>query len=80
MTKLFIAQVRDARGQKPLVTVRAEAEGEARLFLTAAYPDAEIAAIAEPGDWTSDADTGTRAGDIREHPGVAWQAPSSLAG
>ena len=80
MTKLFIAQVRDARGQKPLITVRAEAEGEARLFLTAAYPDAEIAQVAEPGDWTSDADTGSRAGDIREHPGVAWQAPSSLAG
>ncbi|OXE40653.1 hypothetical protein, partial [Methylobacterium radiotolerans] len=61
-------------------TVRAEAEGEARLFLSAAYPEAEIAHVAEPGDWTSDADTGSRAGDIREHPGVAWQAPSSLAG
>ncbi len=80
MTKLFIAQVRDAGGEQPLVTVRAEAEGEARLFLAAAYPDAEIAHVAEPGDWTSDADTGSRAGDIREHPGVAWQAPSSLAG
>ncbi|KQS69663.1 MULTISPECIES: hypothetical protein [Methylobacterium] len=79
MTKLFIAQVRDAGGERPLVTVRAEAEGEARLFLAAAYPDAEIAHVAEPGDWTSDADTGSRAGDIREHPGVAWQAPSSLA-
>ncbi|MGU3385731.1 hypothetical protein ACLBYG_14580 [Methylobacterium sp. D53M] len=79
MTKLFIAQVRDAGGERPLVTIRAEAEGEARLFLAAAYPDAEIAHVAEPGDWTSDADTGSRAGDIREHPGVAWQAPSSLA-
>jgi hypothetical protein len=80
MTKLFIAKIRDAGGAKPLVTVRAEAEGEARLFLTAAYPDAEIASVDEPSDWTSDADTGTRAGDIREHPGVAWQPPSSLAG
>ena len=50
-------------------------------------PDAIVAIVpfmhrhvAEPGDWTSDADTGSRAGDIREHPGVAWQAPSSLAG
>lgn len=80
MTKLFIAQVRDGGGERPLVTVRADAEGEARLFLSAAYPEAEIAHVAEPGDWTSDADTGSRAGDIREHPGVAWQAPSSLAG
>ncbi|MFB0491484.1 hypothetical protein ABIE45_004070 [Methylobacterium sp. OAE515] len=80
MTKLFIAQMRDPGGDKPLVTVRAEAEGEARLFLNAAYPDAEIASISEPSDWTSDADTGTRAGDIREHPGVIWQPPSSLAG
>ncbi|MGH1573618.1 hypothetical protein ACRAWG_26895 [Methylobacterium sp. P31] len=80
MTKLFIAQMRRTDGPEPLVTVRAEAEGEARLFLTAAYPDAEIAGIAEPSDWASDADTGSRAGDIREHPGVAWQPPSSLAG
>jgi hypothetical protein len=80
MTKLFIAQMRDPGGDKPLVTVRAEAEGEARLFLNAAYPDAEIASISEPSDWTSDADTGTRTGDIREHPGVIWQPPSSLAG
>lgn len=79
MTKLFIAQVRDAGGEKPLVTVRAEAEGEARLFLAAAYPEAEIAGLTEPSDWTSDADTGSRAGDIREHPGTAWQTPSSLA-
>ena len=80
MTKLFIAQVRRAGEPGPLVTVRAEAEGEARLFLAAAYPDAEIAGLAEPSDWTSDADTGSRAGDIREHPGVSWQPPSSLAG
>jgi hypothetical protein len=80
MTKLFIAQVRDSGVDRPLVTVRAEAEGEARLFLAAAYPEAEIADIAEPSDWASDADTGSRAGDIREHPGVAWQPPSSLAG
>jgi hypothetical protein len=80
MTKLFIAQVRTADGPKPLVTVRAEAEGEARLFLAAAYPEAEIENVAEPRDWTSDADTGSLAGDIREHDGVAWQPPSSLAG
>jgi hypothetical protein len=80
MTKLFIAQVRTPHGVRPLVTVRAEAEGEARLFLAAAYPDAEIAQVAEPSDWTTDADTGSKAGDIREHPGVAWQPPSSLAG
>ena len=77
MTKLFIAQIRDADGDKPLVTVRAE--GEARLFLAAAYPEAEIASVTEPSDWTSDADTGARAGDIREHPGTTWQTPSSLA-
>ena len=80
MSKLFIAQVRTADGPLPLVTVRAEAEGEARLFLAAAYPDALIEAVDEPGDWTSDADTGTEAGDVREHPGVEWQAPSSRAG
>ncbi|MDP4022808.1 hypothetical protein Q8W71_09260 [Methylobacterium sp. NEAU 140] len=80
MTKLFIAQVRTAAGPGPLVTVRAEAEGEARLFLSAAYPEAEIAALDEPSDWVSDADTGSRAGDIREHPGVAWQPPASRAG
>ena len=79
MTKLFIAKIRDADGDKPLVTVRAEAEGEARLFLAAAYPEAEIASVTEPSDWTSDADTGARAGDIREHPGTTWQTPSSLA-
>lgn len=80
MTKLFIAKVRTDGGPKPLVTVRAEAEGEARLFLTAEYPDALIEAVEEPSDWASDADTGSKAGDIREHPGVEWQAPSSSAG
>ncbi len=76
MTKLFIAKVTDANGPKPLVTVRAEAEGEARLFLEAAYPEAEIEGLAEPGDWTSDSDTGSKAGDVREHPGSEWQLPS----
>jgi hypothetical protein len=79
MAKLFIAQIRTADGPKPLVTVRAAAEGEARLFLEAAYPEAEILSVDEPADWASDADTGDKAGDIREHPGVAWQPPSSLA-
>lgn len=80
MTKLFIADIRTAAGPRPLVTVRAEGEGEARLFLAAAYPDAEIAGLDEPSDWVSDADTGSKAGDVREHPGVTWQPPSSLAG
>lgn len=79
MTKLFIANIRAAEGPRPLVTVRAAAEGEARLFLAAAYPDDEVVEVAEPSDWTSDADTGAQDGDIREHEGVAWQAPSSLA-
>ncbi|MDO9426592.1 MAG: hypothetical protein Q7T93_07145 [Methylobacterium sp.] len=79
MTKLFIANIRAAEGPRPLVTVRAAAEGEARLFLAAAYPDDEVVDVAEPSDWTTDADTGARDGDIREHAGVAWQAPSSLA-
>ena len=79
MTTLFNAKVSDANGPKPLVTVRAEAEGEARLFLAAEYPEAEIESVVEPSDWASDADTGSKAGDIREHPGVAWQQPSSLA-
>ena len=79
MTKLFIAKVRGSAGEKPLVTVRAAAEGEARLFLEAAYPDDTIEEVAEPGEWVSDADTGTRNGDVREHPGVAWQAPTSAA-
>ena len=77
--KLFIAKVRAASGPKPLVTVRAAGEGEAKLFLEAHYPEATIEAVTEPSDWVSDADTGSRAGDIREHPGVEWQAPSSLA-
>ena len=79
MTKLFIAKVRAPAGPRPLVTVRAAGEGEAKLFLEARYPEDAIEAIAEPADWVSDADTGSAAGDIREHPGVAWQAPSSLA-
>jgi hypothetical protein len=54
--------------------------GEAKLFLEAQYPDDTIEAVTEPADWVSNADTGSEAGDIREHPGVAWQAPSSLAG
>lgn len=80
MTKVFIAKVRDADGPRPLVTVRAEAEGEARLFLEAAYPEGEIEGVAEPSDWTSDADTGSAAGDIREHPGAEWQPPTNAAG
>ena len=76
MTKLFIAQVRGPAGERPLVTVRAAAEGEARLFVEAAYPEDEVLAVVEPGEWVSTADTGTRAGDVREHPGVAWQAPT----
>jgi hypothetical protein len=79
MAKLFIANIRSDDGFRPLVTVRAAAEGEARLFLAAAYPDDAIVDVVEPSDWTSDADTGSKAGDIREHAGVEWQAPSSLA-
>ena len=79
MTKLFIAKIRSAAGTKPLVTVRAAAEGEARLFLEAAYPEDEIVDVAEPSGWASDADTGSAPGDIREHAGVEWQAPSSHA-
>lgn len=79
MTKLFIAHVRGPAGERPLVTVRAAAEGEARLFVEAAYPEDEVVEIAEPGEWVSDADTGTRAGDVREHPGSAWQPPTSRA-
>jgi len=79
MMKLFIAKIRSAVGTKPLVTVRAAAEGEARLFLEAAYPEEEIVDVAEPSGWASDADTGSSAGDIREHAGVEWQAPSSHA-
>ncbi len=80
MTKLFIAKVSDANGPKPLVTVRAEAEGEARLFLEAAYPEAEIEGLTEPGEWTSDADTGSKTGDVREHPGAVWQSPAHPGG
>ena len=79
MTKLFIAKIRTTSGPKLLVTVRAAAEGEARLFLEAAYPEDEIVEVTEPSAWTSDADTGSKAGDIREHVGVDWQAPSSHA-
>ena len=79
MTKLFIARLTGAEGERPLVTVRAAAEGEASLFLEAAFPDDVVAEIAEPGAWVSDADTGTEAGDVREHPGVTWQAPTSHA-
>ncbi len=74
--KLFIARITGPGGARPLVTVRAAAEGEARLFLEAAYPEDTVAEIAEPQDWASDADTGMRAGDVREHPGTAWQVPS----
>lgn len=79
MSKLFIARVRGAGGERPLVTVRAAAEGEARLFVEAAYPEDEVLEVAEPGEWVSDADTGSRAGDVREHEGVAWQAPTARA-
>jgi hypothetical protein len=79
MAKLFIAKVVSASGPKPLVTVRAAGEGEAKLFLEARYPDDVIEAVVEPADWVSDANTGSELGDIREHPGVEWQAPSSLA-
>ncbi|MBB2961029.1 hypothetical protein [Methylobacterium sp. R2-1] len=79
MTKLFIARVRGTGGERPLVTVRAAAEGEARLFVEAAYPEDEIVEITEPGEWVSDSDTGTRNGDVREHPGTTWQAPTSRA-
>ena len=80
MTKLFIARVRGPAGDRPLVTVRAAAEGEARLFLEAAYPEDEIVEVVEPGDWVSTSDTGSKAGDVREHPGVEWQAPKTGLG
>ena len=76
MTKLVIAQVWDADALKPLVTVRAEAE--ARLFLAADCPEAKIGSLVEPTDCASNADTGSKAGDIREHPGVEWQALARL--
>ncbi|MCF4123802.1 hypothetical protein [Methylobacterium sp. SyP6R] len=77
MAKLFIAHVRGLVGQRPLVTVRAAAEGEARLFLEAAYPDDEVVEVVEAGDWVSTSDTGTEAGDVREHPDTEWQASTS---
>ncbi|GJD57720.1 hypothetical protein [Methylobacterium dankookense] len=80
MTKLFIARVRGPAGERPLVTVRAAAEGEARLFVEAAYPEDEVLAVAEPGEWVSTTDTGTQAGDVREHPGTTWQAPTTGLG
>lgn len=80
MMKLFIARVRGSTGDRPLVTVRAVAEGEARLFLEAAYPEDEVVEVVEPGDWVSTSDTGTAAGDVREHPGVEWQAPKTGLG
>ena len=79
MTKLFIAKLSGTGGPRPLVTVRAAGEGEAKLFLEARYPEDRIEAVTEPADWVSNADTGSEAGDVREHPGVSWQAPSSLA-
>ncbi|GEP02162.1 hypothetical protein [Methylobacterium oxalidis] len=72
MTRLFIARIRSPQGERPLVTVRAAAEGEARLFLEAEYPDDTVEAVVEPEDWVSDADTGSAPGDIREHAGVSW--------
>ncbi|MGX7709369.1 hypothetical protein [Methylobacterium sp. Gmos1] len=80
MTKLFIARVRRSTGDRPLVTVRAAAEGEARLFLEAAYPEDEVVEVVEPGDWVSTSDTGAAAGDVHEHPGVEWQAPKTGLG
>jgi len=80
MVKLFIASVQKPGGTlRPLVTVRAAGEGEAKLFLEAQYPEGIIEAVTEPSDWVSNADTGTKLDDVREHPGVEWQAPSSLA-
>jgi hypothetical protein len=79
MAKLFIAKVVSPSGPRPLVTVRAAGEGEAKLFLEAHYPDDVVEAVVEPADWVSDADTGSEIGDVREHPGVEWQAPSSFA-
>lgn len=77
MTKLFTANIRSATGPRPLVTVRAAAKGEARLFFAAAYPENEIVEVGESSDWTSDADTGSQNGDVREHARMAWQAPSA---
>ncbi|WP_375462705.1 hypothetical protein [uncultured Methylobacterium sp.] len=79
MSSLFIAHVRTGSGPRPLVTVRAASEAEARLFLEARYPDDLIEAVAQPADWASDADTGNASGDIREHPGTTWQPPLGTA-
>jgi hypothetical protein len=80
MAKLYIASVRTTDGlAKPLITVRASGEGEAKLFLEATYPDDVIESVVEPSDWVSDADTGSEPGDVREHPDAVWQAPSSLS-
>lgn len=79
MTRLFVAHIRTPSGPRPLVTVRAASEAEGRLFLEARYPDDAVEAVAEPADWASDADTGAASGDIREHPGTAWQAPTGTA-
>ncbi len=76
MTRLFIADVRTPSGPRPLVTVRAASEAEALLFLEAPYPEDRIEAVAEPAEWSSDAATGSAPGDIREHPGASWQAPT----
>jgi len=59
MAKLFIAKVVTSNGPRPLVTVRAAGEGEAKLFLEARYPQDVIEAVVEPADWVSDADTGS---------------------
>ena len=80
MTDLFIAKIRSAGGPRPLVTVRAASQAEASLFLTARYPEDTIEAVAEPGDWTSDADTGSAPGDIREHADAVWQPPAGGPG
>lgn len=77
MTDLFIAKIHSAGGPRPLVTMRAASEAEALLFLTARYPEDTIEAVVEPGDWASDADTGSASGDIREHPDAVWQPPSA---
>ena len=58
------------------MTVRAASEAEALLFLGARYPEDTIEAVAEPGDWVSDRETGSASGDIREHPDAVWQLPS----
>lgn len=76
MSTLYIARLVAPDGPRPLVTVRAASEAEALLFLGARYPDDTIEAVTEPGEWVSDADTGTKSGDVREHPGTEWQSPT----